>query len=204
MRKTKAEPADRLAPGRTSLSQTRSLAFFVARFHRRKTRSARPALPLCDAQSCSRTTRQPCLRRRTSLRVNTPSTSPRRFMGSPSRRGLPVRWLRCVPSRQPSTRDFLGLRRGRSRASAGVRPPRDAGATCTIARQLVRTERRRYPGACTLPTGAAVRFSDAPVVAIFSIHRRVRGNTADPNPRALAHTGEEVRPEDHEDLGRAR
>ena len=32
----------------------------------------------------------------------------------------------------------------------------------------MRTERRRYPGACALPTGAAVRFSDAPVVAIFS------------------------------------
>ena len=204
MRKTKAEPADRLAPGRTSLSQTRSLAFFVARFHRRKTRSARTALPLCDAQSCSRTTRQPCLRRRMSSRVNTPSTSPRRFMGSPSRRGLPVRWLRCVPSRQPSTRDFLGLRRVRSRASAGVRPPCDAEAMHAIMRRPVRTERRRHPGARALPTGAAVRFSDAPIVAIFSIHRRVRENTADPTPRALAYTGEEVRPEDHEDLGRAR
>ena len=33
-----------------------------------------------------------------SSRANTPSTSPRRSTGSPSRRGLPVRWLRCVPS----------------------------------------------------------------------------------------------------------
>ena len=48
------------------------------------------------------------------------------------------------PSRQPSCAIFWAT----ARAFAGVRgraPPRDAGATCTIARQLVRTERRRYP-----------------------------------------------------------
>ena len=160
--------------------------FLLRDFAEEKPRSARPALPLCDAQSCSRTTRQPCLRRRTSSRVNTPSTSPRRFMGSPSRRGLLVRWLRCVPSRRPSTRDFLGLRRGRSRATAGVRSPRDAGATRAVARRVVRTERRRHPGARDLPAGAAVGFPDAPIVAFFPSIAAREETPLTPSP-ALSH-----------------
>ena len=163
------------------------LAFLLRDFAEEKPRSARPALPLCDAQSCSRTTRQPCLRRRTSSRVNTPSTSPRRFMGSPSRRGLLVRWLRCVPSRRPSTRDFLGLRRGRSRATAGVRSPRDAGATRAVARRVVRTERRRHLGERDLPAGAAVGFPDAPIVAFFPSIAAREETPLTPSP-ALSHT----------------
>jgi len=74
-----------------------------------------------------------------------------------------------------------------------------------LGREACRADRAPASSRRTRPSGRRRgRVSRRTHRRVFSIHRRARGNTADPIPRALAHAGEEVRPEDHEDLGRAR
>lgn len=80
------------------------LLFFVSRVSRFQTNTKaslrRSPLPLCIRRCVGKSSSRPkWVRRRMSSRVSTPSTSPRRSTVSPSRRGLPVLWLRCVEER---------------------------------------------------------------------------------------------------------
>ena len=86
---------------------------------------------------------------------------------------------------------------------AGVRPPCDAEATRMTVRCPVWFGHRSYRR--TRPSGRrhGPLFRRTPGHVFFHPSPRAR-NTADPIPRALAYTGEEVRSEDDEDFGRAR
>lgn len=78
--------------------------FFVSRVSPFQTNTKaslrRTPVPLCIRRCVGKSSSRPkWVRRRMSSRVSTPSTSPRRSTVSPSRRGLPVLWLRCVEER---------------------------------------------------------------------------------------------------------
>ena len=162
-----------------------------------------PGIPLCDAQ---RTVHQPLAAMGKTQDVVTREYTinlAKAVHGITFKKRAPraVAAVRPFPATEhaifPRATDARRSRRAAGRAFA-PRRRRDVNA----ARQLRVSERRRR-GASHPSLGLRRRVSDAPVVAMFvgpaSAHHLPPSTL-----RALAPTGEEVRPEDHEDLGCAR
>jgi hypothetical protein len=150
-----------------------------------------------------------------SSRVNTPSTSARRFTGSPSRRGRLVQCRRYVLWTGRHHRPSRTMKRF-SRATA-----RTKRAVLTLRDRLLGSVKRAllYPVSCA-SNGVTVRayasprtdsgdgFRKHPSRRVFPLaaYRETRKPCPDPPPISPAPTtaGEEVRAEANEDLGRAR